>query len=280
MLYEVSRDSAEFVQAETTVRTYSFRRPYYILLAFNMRHPVLRNVEVRRAINEALDRDSLVRDGLRGQATLADGPIQPQHWAYSPPAHPFAYDPASARKRLDSAGLPLKPNRVRQVPIRFAFRCLLWGNDSRFDRLAMIAQKQLADVGIDMQLQPLELVDLAHRMELGDYDAFLFELSGPRLSRVYDFWRSTEKPVINSGYRAADAVLDRLRASQTEDDTRAAVAELLRIMHDDPPAAFIAWQKSSRAVSTRFDVAAEPDRDILTSLWMWRPATALQQAVR
>src|SRR4051812_27141739 len=32
MLYELSRDSAEFVQGETTVQTYSFPRPYYILL--------------------------------------------------------------------------------------------------------------------------------------------------------------------------------------------------------------------------------------------------------
>ncbi len=51
------------------MRTYSVPRPYYILLAFNIRHPILRNVEVRRAINEALDRDALVRDGLRGQGT-------------------------------------------------------------------------------------------------------------------------------------------------------------------------------------------------------------------
>jgi len=51
-------------------------------------------------------------------------------------------------------------------------------------------------------------------------------------------------------------------------------------MHDDPPAAFIAWQTASRAVSARFDVAAEPDRDILSNLWMWRPAGAATQAAR
>ena len=41
MLYEVSRDALDFVQAETTVKTYSFPRPYYIPLVFNVRHPVL-----------------------------------------------------------------------------------------------------------------------------------------------------------------------------------------------------------------------------------------------
>lgn len=280
MLYEVSRDSTEFVQAETTVRTFSFPRAYYIPLVFNVRHPVLRSVEVRRAINEALDRTALVRDGLRGLGSTADGPVWPQHWAYSRPAQPFTFDPAAARARLDKAGYPLKPNAERRVPIRFSFKCLVLADDTRFDRVAVVAQKELADIGIDMQLDPQPVEKLVSRFASGDFDAFLFEMSGRSLSRVYDFWRFREGGLTNSGYRAADGVLDRIRGAQSEDETRAAVAELLRVMHDDPPAAFIAWQKTSRAVSARFDVASEPERDILTSLWMWRPATSLTQASR
>ena len=280
MLYEVGRDSTEFVQAETTVRTFTFPRAYYIPLVFNVRHPVLRSVEVRRAINEALDRTALVRDGLRGMGSTADGPVWPQHWAYSPPEQPFTFDPAAARARLDKAGYPLKPNAERRVPIRFSFKCMVLADDTRFDRIAVIAQKELADIGIDMQLDPQPLDELVSRFGSGDFDAFLFEMSGRSLSRVYDFWRFRDKPLNNSGYRAADGVLDRIRGAQSEDETRAAVAELLRVMHDDPPAAFIAWQKTSRAVSARFDVAAEPDRDILTNAWMWRPSAAGIQAAR
>src|SRR5262245_15420132 len=190
MLYEVSRDSAEFVQAETTVRTYPHWRKYYIPLVFNVRHPILRDVRVRRAINEALDRTALVRDGLRGQGTPADGPVWPQHWAYSTPVQPFTFDPAAARKRLDEAGYPLRPDAVRRVDMRFSVKCLTFGNDSRFDRLALLAQKELADIGIDLQLQPIPITELVPRVAAGDFDAFLFEMSGRNLSRVYDFWHS------------------------------------------------------------------------------------------
>ena len=179
---------------------YPFPRPYYIPLVFNMRHPILRNVEVRRAINEALDREALVRDGLRGQGTPADGPVWPHHWAYSRRRQPFTFDPAAARTRLDAAGFVLKPSPERGVPVRFSFKCLVFGNDSRFERLAVIAQKQLADIGIDMQLEPLPLDDLAPTHQgSGDFDAFLLEMSGPRLSRVYDFWRFREASMINTG---------------------------------------------------------------------------------
>lgn len=279
MLYEVSRDSTEFVQSESTVHAYSFLRPYYIPLVFNMRNPALRNVEVRRAINEALDRDALIKDGMRGQGIPADGPVWPKHWAYAPP-EPFRFDPASARARLDAAGFRLKPSPERGLPVRFGFTCLVFGDDSRFERLAALAQKELADVGIDMHIEPVESGKLVPRLASGDFDAFLFEFSGPRLSRVYDFWRSHPGAMLNTGYSSTDAVLDRIRTAQTDDETKVGVAELLRIMHDDPPAAFIAWQRSSRAVSTRFDVAAEPDRDVFTNIWMWRAALEQRQAAR
>ena len=40
MLYEVSRDAAEFVEAESTIKEYRFTRPYYIQLVFNVRRQV------------------------------------------------------------------------------------------------------------------------------------------------------------------------------------------------------------------------------------------------
>jgi peptide/nickel transport system substrate-binding protein len=278
MLYEVSRDAAEFVEAESTVKTYSFPRPYYIPLVFNVRRPVLRDAQVRQAINEAVDRLTLVRDGLRGRGTTADGPVSPQNWAYSPPAAPFTYVPDSARRRLDSAGYPARRQGQSAVPIRFKFECLVFADDSRFDRLALLVQKQLADVGIDMQLVPLGLSDFGERVKAGEFDAFLMEMSGRSLSRVYEFWRSHDGIVNKSGYSAADSVLDRVRAARTDDEVRAGVAELGRVMHDDPPAAFLVWPEMSRAALTKFDVAGEPNRDILTNLWMWRPAAASRQA--
>jgi peptide/nickel transport system substrate-binding protein len=280
MLYEVSRDAVDFVEAETTVKTYSFPRPYYIPLVFSVRHPVLRNAEVRKAINEALDRATLIRDGLNGRGRPADGPILPEHWAYASPAQPFVFNPDAARLRLDAAGLPARSSRDGNMPARFSFTCLVFANDARFERLAVLAQKQLADVGIDMKLLPLTQPELVPRLASGDFDAFLFEMFGRPLSSTYDFWRSHEGSHVNTGYRAADAVLDRMRSARSEDDVRAAVADLATILHDDPPAAFLAWQATSRAVSTNFDVAAEPNRDILTSAWQWRPAAGTKQAAR
>jgi peptide/nickel transport system substrate-binding protein len=280
MLHEVSRDAVDFVEAETTVKTYTIPRRYYIPLVFSVRHRVLKRAAVRQAINEAVDRAALVRDGLHGRGQPADGPIWPQEWMYAAPAEPFVYDPDSARRKLDAAGLKAKSILGGGVPARFSFTCLVFASDSRFERLAILVQKQLADVGIEMRLLPLAQADLEARLRSGDFDAFLFEMVARPASWVYEFWRSREGSFLNTGYRSADATLDAIRNASSDDAMRAGFAELARVFHDDPPAAFLAWQETSRAVSTRFDVMPEQQRDIMINPWQWRPAAPVTQASR
>jgi peptide/nickel transport system substrate-binding protein len=274
MLYEVSRDAADFVQAESTIRSYSFLRPYYIPLGFNVRRAMFKDARVRQAINLALDKPAIVRDGMKDRGTVADGPVFPQHWAYVPPPRSFFYDPAAARQLLDRAGFPLRASAPGAVPIRFTFKCLVFADDPRFERLEVILQKQLADVGIEMQLVPLKLKELAGRLTSGDFDAYVFEGAGRSLAWVYEFYRSHPGMPLNSGYQAADAILDQLKAARSDGEAKAAVADLARLFYDDPPAAFLAWQEQTRAVSRKFDVGPDDKRDILANLWQTRPAGA------
>src|SRR4051794_8470170 len=271
MLHEVSRDAIEFVQAETTVNTYSFPRSYYIPLVFNVNRPVLKRADVRRAINEGLDKDALVKEGLRGLGRPANGPIWPEHWAYSSSQRTFAFNPDAARLRLDTAGFPIR-QQANGMPARFSFSCLVL-DDVRFARLALVLQKQLWDIGFDRRLEPVTMAELAKRFKSGDFDAFLFELAGRSLSWVYAFWHSPpEGKYLNTGYTAADAVLDRIRHATSDEDVRAGVSDLSRIFYEDPPAAFLAWQAQSRAVSKKFDVGSEPARDVMYSVWQWHRA--------
>ena len=281
MLHEVSRDAADFVEAESTVHAYSFPYTYYIPLVFNVRHPVLRRAEVRRALTEAVDREAIVNDALRGRGRPAYGPLWPEHWAYTarPPAPSF--QPVAARLRLDSAGLPVRRNTVGAMPSRFAFTCLVYADDPRFERVALVVQKQLSEIGVDMRLEPVKLTELMERIRTGNFDAFLLQMAGRSLSWVYTFWHSrTDSQLMNTGYNAADSVLDRIRRSTSDEEIQAGVADLTRVFDEDPPAIFLAWQVQSRAVSTRFDVQTEANRDVLTNIWQWRPAAPQLAASR
>ena len=271
MLYEISQDAVDFVKAETTVESYSFPRPYSINLGFNVRHPILKNAAVRRALNEALDKPTLVRDGLRGHGRPADGPLIPEHWAYSPPPAPFVFNPASAAARLDGAGFKMRPARDGRMPSRIAFNCLILADVARFERTAVLVQKQLSAIGVDVTLEPVPLRTFVERVRAGNFEAFIMEMAGRSLNWVDKFWHSRGGQV-NNGYRSLDATLDRIRLARSDADIKAGVADLMRIIHEDPPAAFLAWQETNRAVSRNFDVAAEGQRDIVTNIWKWHAA--------
>ena len=273
-VHEVSREAVEFIEAESTVRTYSFLRPYYTALGFNVKHGVLANPSVRRALNMAIDRPALIAQAMRGRGEPAQGPIWPGHWAYTSSQGSYTYNPEAAKLLLDNAGYPVgRENRPGRMPSRFSFRCLLWANDPRFERLALVVQRQLYDVGVDMEIQPAVGAEWGNRLAAGDFDAFLSEqTSGRSLSWVYMFWHSPppgERVMLKSGYNAADDVLDRLRRAVGDPETRLAVSDLQKVLHEDPPAVFLAWGEGSRAVKNDFVVPDAAPPDVMGSLWQW-----------
>ena len=276
-LHEVNRDAIEFLEAGGSIKAYPALRPYVVSLVFNQKHPILQQREVRVAITEAIDRDEIVRNGMRGHGEVAEGPFWPHHWAYSPGQHRSTYNPKAASLRLDSAGLPVRRGRPRQMPSRFQFVCLIREDDPRFERMALVLQRQLFDVGVDMQLQTVPLRELEERLRTGSYESFLLEMaSGRTLSFPYRWWHSPNP----TGYSAADAALDRMKFARTDDEVRVAVADVMRILRQDPPAVFLASPREARAADRSLDIPYEPDRDIFGTFWQMKRAAVLAEHAR
>jgi peptide/nickel transport system substrate-binding protein len=79
----------------------------YTYLGVNLEDPVLKDLRVRQAIAHAIDRETIVHCLLKDTVTGASGLIiAPSNWAYEPDLEQYAYNPALAKKLLDSAGYP------------------------------------------------------------------------------------------------------------------------------------------------------------------------------
>lgn len=276
VLHEVSRDAIDFVEAGGDIRAYKLLRPYYTALIFNTRHPVLQRREVRLAINEAIDREELVENGMRGHGRVAEGPFWPYHWAYPHGRFPVSFNREAAKLRLDGAGMKAGPRTAEQMPARFGFTCLVLANDDRFERIALLVQRQLYAIGIDMKIAPLPALELTTRLASGDFDAFILEAVGGRiLGWGHDFWHSPApeaKAPFRTGYIAADAALDRLQIADTDDQVREALADVMQVMRNDPPAAFLVWPREARAADIGFEIPYEVDRDIFGTIWQLKKA--------
>jgi peptide/nickel transport system substrate-binding protein len=285
MVTEVNRDSVEFLEGATRFATYSSIRPFYIPLVFNQRHPILGNVEVRRALAEAIDREDIVRRAMRRHGQVADDPVWPLHWAYATASRRQEYDPANAARRLEAAGFPVRPAKSPgTMPSRFQLRCLFWDKGPQYERIALLLQRQLAAIDVDLVLEAATEAEVQKRAAFGQFDTFLMQMaSGKSFEYTYLFWHSkrpgTPSPQ-DSGYTSVDEVLDRLRSAHGDADVRVAVADLRQRFYEDVPAAFISWIEATRAVDSRFNVGDATDPEILANLWRWSTTTPQQRAAR
>jgi len=207
----------------------------------------------RKAFALAVDREPLVRYLLDGRARLATGLFPPGHWAHTEatPRGIGHADPAAARALLGGARL----------------HCTLLGSTDRLRvGIARVVAQELADVGIDAEVVPLELGTLLARLSAGDFDAAILqipELSEPNTLRV--FLHSTSIPPAGanrSRVRDAeiDAALDEGDATLDVAARRAAYARLearmaeqvywVPLWHEDQIAVTSARAKS-------FDLSAE-----------------------
>jgi peptide/nickel transport system substrate-binding protein len=117
----------------------------YGWIGFNVLDDVLSDVNIRRAIRQALDIDAMIEAGFDGQVTRANALISPEmpigHWADAPV---YERDPDQARAYLDEAGvdeLDLTMIIDDQVGAR---------------AIAEIAQANLAEIGINLQIDLLD----------------------------------------------------------------------------------------------------------------------------
>lgn len=272
VLHDVTPDAFEFVKESPNAHVASFLRPYVVALTFNMAHPQLGRREIRRALNMAVDRALVIESVAGGRGVPAVDHIWPNHWARDTAGPSFAFDPVAARAALDAAGLRRKNGAA--AASRFAFTCLVQA-DPRFERLALLIQRQLLGIDVDMRLEAVPMSAFPARVASGRYDAFLGEMAASHgLGFTYLWWHSTPPSMIRTGYTGADAALDRIRDARSDDDLRTAVHALQQTMHDDPPAVFLYWAQASRAVSRRFVLPAGDDQDILRSVDRWKVVDA------
>ena len=281
---EINGESVEFIEGAAQFETYSSIQPYYIPLVFNFRNPILARPEVRRAIFEAIDREEIVSQAMRGRGQVADDPIWPAHWAaLRPPGKRPPPNQNAARMRLDTAQLPLRAAGSGQRASRFQLKCMFYNGDPQFERIALLLERQLAAVDIDLVPEGLSYNEVVSRLQAGQFDSYLFRLtSGRDLTWVYRFWHSPSGALgtvrQNTGYSGADAVLDRLRQARDDQDQeneeiRVGVSDLRQRFYDDLPAVFLAWMQTTRAVDKKFDLGDRTDPEILANIYRWRPAT-------
>lgn len=273
-LYEVGEDAREFIEGEGSTTVFPFLRSYVYSVIFNARRDIFRDARIRRALSHAVDRAEIVQHAFKGHAKPINVSAWPEHWAFDQSIPTSPHDPERALAILESAGLRELRNLPGRPAAKLHFTCLFLENLPLWERIALLVQKDLAEIGVDMQLESVPNEKFGERLLSGDFDAVLLEhIVGNSASRPFSFWYSTSRQnAWGFSSPAVDRALDDLRHAPTDTDYRNAFRQFQLQSLEDPPAIFLALPERTRAVSKRFQVVAPPNTDILPTIADWHLA--------
>lgn len=114
-------------------------------------HPALQDVNVRKAIVMAVDRQKIVKELLGGRTKVSSTFWEDTPYA-DPSQKPLDYDPAGAMKLLDDAGWKVGTDGIREKDgVKLKLRYVTTTRDVR-KSTQVIVQQMLKEVGIDTEL--------------------------------------------------------------------------------------------------------------------------------
>ena len=153
--------------------------------------------EFRQALSHAVDREEFAQTVYLGEAVPVWGPITPGNRAWFTPNIPrYAPDLQKARALLESIGLKDRNGNgiVEDASGREARVTVITQRGiGSYERGTTVLRERAAQIGITLDIVPLEFSAMIQRMLSSDYDAIYMRLQSTDLDPAMnmDFWRSS-----------------------------------------------------------------------------------------
>lgn len=212
------------------------------------------NLLLRKAVAYAIDRDSIIKNVLKGQATKLTGPIGPLQFGYSKNVKPtYEYNPDKARALVKQAGYP------NGVEVEFYTPVNRYVNDKQVAE-AMIPM--LNAVGIKAKLKTPEWSTLWSNVRKGKVGFFMMGRGGmvDPGAALSQYFETGVAPRTAFSHPKVDALLQASRAAFDVEKRKKIMNQAINVMMEEVPAHFLWHQKIHYGVANNVKIAIRPDK--------------------
>jgi len=160
-----------------SIKQLDYIRDLYFYIAWNERNPRFVNPTVRKALDYAIDKSRIIKQGLNGSGVEVTGPFSSTSPSYDHSIQARPYDPEKAKLLLDQEGwTKVDAEGIRQKMIdgkyaSFRFRLIYYVHDTIGKAIVEIVRENLKQVGIDCALCGVDISDLNQQVLNKSYDA-------------------------------------------------------------------------------------------------------------
>lgn len=219
----------------------------YTYVNLNTADPVLADKRVRQAISHLVNKKQIIETIYKGIGQVANGPIVPGMWAYSPDVPSYEYDPERAKRLLDEAGWRVGPDGIRAKDgKRMEISVRTHSEDPDRRQLIQVLQSELGKVGIDAKTGTAAFPAFFQDVQDGKYQVAVIgwlNLSDPDRATFRQF--TTDGSGNYGKYRneTVDKLLRDARATNDRAKAKQLYADAVKQIVDDAPYVFVQVQE-------------------------------------
>jgi peptide/nickel transport system substrate-binding protein len=241
----LSTEDLAALKKTTNINVFKWSQFCYYYMGFDLTRELFKDRNVRKSINYAIDRKSIVKAVLRGTGTMATGPIPLPSWAYSPDVEMYDFNPDLARELLREAGWSPGRDRVMTKGDRkLEFELRYPSGSPPCEKASVFIQGYLMNVGIKVNLRATEFSALINFCNPGQFESVILDWSENQDPDCFTEWHSTQMGdkgmnFMSFNNREADRLLQAARETIDRDRRKALYRQFQKVVVDDAPYVFL-----------------------------------------
>lgn len=248
---------ADQAQTGAAIKQIEFVSRMYSYIGWNEARPFFKNKAVRQALTMAIDRKRIIQQNLNGLGIETNGTFYRFSPSYDDAIQPWPYDVQKAKSLLEQEGWydhngdGIIDKEIDGKSTPFRFRLTYYVKNSSSKAICEYIAIALKDVGIDVELNGVDIADVTAVFEEKNFDALnLAWVLGTPPEDPKQLWSSSgatqqgSSNAVGFANQHADQIIDALQYESNPEKRIALYHQFSQILHDEAPYTFLYVPKS------------------------------------
>ena len=216
----------------------------YTYFGFNLKKRPFDDINVRKAISLAIDRQEIIDGVLLGLGEEITSPYKPGTYWENKNIKKLSFNPEKAKELLENSGYRLNNNIYEKDGIPLSFEILTNQNKQR-EMTAVLIQRRLQDIGIDASIRVIVWASFVNRfIKTGEFQAVVLGWSLSLDPDQYSIWHSSQQGpgqfnFIGYSNKTVDNLLEKGRQELNKEKRKAIYNDFSSILYDDQPIIYL-----------------------------------------
>jgi peptide/nickel transport system substrate-binding protein len=209
------------------------------------------DINVRHAINYAIDKELVTEQVMLGQAKRLCSTLPETSWAYNPDVECYPYNPDRAIELFEAAGYTFQDGAMLDENGQPLSLKMIYGPNTSetLELISLAVQDYLAEIGVAVDIQPMEWASFLEATDATepDWDMYLGAWSSPIEPHImWTLWDEDFIPQLNAVYyinKDVETLFEEAGRTYDTEFRKEKYFEVQEILAQDAPYVFLFYNK-------------------------------------